>query len=146
MKKIILLSILLFSFVLVSCPLCYSHLIGFNVVLDKYEIFVGESIEIEATVENISFIDGETSFIVYIENYPEDYEIIEGKLYEPLTTEKYLCIIPFQKAYRDGLVKVKISFQEKGEYTIKVNATSANIDEFHTFLNEENSIHTILVK
>ena len=87
------------------------------------------------------FKNDKASITVYIEDYPENTTIVSGTLYEPLTTEKYLCIEPVLINKRDGLVKVQMSFSEPGEYVIKCNGfysgssriTQLYTQDFHTF-------------
>ena len=146
MKKLALLWGLLFSLVLVACPLDFSHLMTLCVELDKKEIFLGEKIKLEATINNTYFQNGESNFVFYVENYPSNYQILKGKLYEPLTSEKKLCISPKYVNQKTGVVEIQMEFSEPGEYTIKVNGTGKDFQEIAEIWNDEKYVYTILVK
>ena len=90
MKKLALFGILMFSLVLVSCPLDFSYLPSLGVELDKDEVSVGETVKLLATI-NKAYINNETSLIFYIEDYPKDYEILKGTIYEKLTDEMFIA-------------------------------------------------------
>ena len=146
MKKLALLGVLLLCLVLVSCPLDFSHLPSLGVELDKDEVSVGETVKLLATI-NKAYINNETSLIFYIEDYPKDYEILKGTIYEKLTDEKYLCIIPAPSKGADGIVKVQMCFSEPGEYVLKVNGfASRKIQEVQGAWNEKFYTYKILVK
>jgi hypothetical protein len=146
MKKLALFGILMFSLVLVSCPLDFSHLPELKVTIDKYEVCVGEPIELEAFM-NKAYMQGEAKLIFFIENYPSKYEIVKGTNYEALTTEKFLCVLPEHVKGTEGCVKVKMYFSKVGEYIIKVNGfASLNKPDIKGVWNEEFYTYTILVK
>ena len=93
MKKLALLGVLLLCLVLVSCPSGNYLLAGLDVKISKFEVCVGEQIELDGIISNYAEFD-KTGYIFYIEDYPKNYEVLEGKIYEPLTTGKYLCVEP----------------------------------------------------
>ncbi|MBE6351142.1 MAG: hypothetical protein E7062_10420 [Spirochaetaceae bacterium] len=147
MKKLALLGVLLLCLTLVSCPILNTpHLPGMNVEIDKLEVYTGETIELEGHI-NMRKLYSNTYSIIYIENYPENYKIEEGDLYPNLTDEKYLCIIPEEFGKNEGKIKVRMSFYEPGEYTLKTNATSSYVQEIsYGWFNEEFFTYKILVK
>lgn len=97
-------------------------------MLNNYKVAVDETIEIGGLIAKGFYLD-KPAVILYIENYPKDIKILKGTRYEPLSTEKYLCIEPVLINKRDGLVKVQMSFSEPGEYIIKVNGFTPNCEK-----------------
>ena len=81
----------------------------------------------------------------YIEDYPKNYEVLEGKIYEPLTTGKYLCVEPVLNKNKE-IMKIRMSFSETGEYTIKVNGFFFSMQEIGSAWNEDFYTYKILVK
>lgn len=148
MKKRIVLIFIPFLFLFISCPFPndFSHMPELDVSFDKREVCVNEIIELSATIKNIYYKNGETTFLLYVENYPSNYQILSGTKYEPLSTEKYLCITPKQMATNKGYVDVQFEFPISGEYIIKVNGTSSTLDEIASAWNEDFYTYTIVVK
>ena len=144
MKKLALFGILMFSLVLVSCPSGKYLLAGLDVKISKFEVCVDEQIELDGIISNYAEFD-ETEYMFYIEDYPKNYEVLEGKIYEPLTTGKYLCVEPVLSKNKE-IMKLRMSFSEIGEYTIKVNGFFSNMQEIGSAWNEEFYSYTILVK
>ncbi len=148
MKKIVVLIFVPFLFFFISCPIPLNFTItpSIGVDLDKQEVCINEPLELSAHITKLYF-DRTTHAIVYIENYPSNYQILRGTKYEPLTTEKYLCISPEKLKNNEGMIKVLLSFQTAGEYSIKVNATSSRAqDLLQGWTKEEFSTYTIVVK
>ena len=144
MKKLALFGILMFSLVLVSCPSGNYLLAGLDVKISKFEVCVGEQIELDGIISNYAEFD-KTGYIFYIEDYPKNYEVLEGKIYEPLTTGKYLCVEPVLNKNKE-IMKIRMSFSETGEYTIKVNGFFSNMQEIGSAWNEDFYTYKILVK
>jgi len=148
MKKIVVLFVIFLVVLFTSCPLGHYPLHQvLDVSIDKREINLGEKIELEANVDRV-FYENETSFIVYIENYPTEYNILKGTFCESLSTEKYLCIFPEQVKTYNGTIKVQFTFPVLGIYTIKVNGASASLleKEMQGLWNEDFYTYTIVVK
>ncbi len=97
-------------------------------MINNYKVTVNESIEISGLITK-GFFKNKPAVVLYVENYPKDSIILEGNPYEPLTSDKYLCIEPVLTNKRDGFVKVQMSFAEPGEYVIKVNGFTPNCTE-----------------
>ena len=145
MKKLALLGVLLLCLVLVSCPSSTYLLIDMDFSINKNEVAVGEKIELVGLIHK-SYMNGETDFVLYIENYPKEYQIIEGNLFEPFTSEKYLCIVPAHFYNDKGIVKVQMSFSEIGEYILRINGSGQNAQKLNGLWNDEKYVYTILVK
>ncbi|MBR4998940.1 MAG: hypothetical protein IKY10_03575, partial [Clostridia bacterium] len=59
----------------------------------------------------------------------------------------YLCISPEKLKNNEGFIKVILTFQEAGEYFIKVNATTSRAQDLSQgWIKEEFSTYTIIVK
>ena len=144
--------IVLFLFILIffcACPMVNFRLLPtLDVNFDKenLELVVGEKIILTGIIDK-AYMNNEAKATFYIEDYPSDYQILRGTIYEQLTTEKYLCITPAQLKGTEGIVKVEMSFPTVGEYKIKVTGfASKKLVEPCGIWNEDFYTYTIVVK
>ena len=122
--------------------------------IDKTEISIGEEVTISGIMTKAfhSKKPGETVFVMYLENYPEDYEILEGTFYEATTTEKYLCVKPVPYGSKDfygnieGIVKIKMSFSSPGEYTLRLNGFCEPYNKIGHMWGDKYTTHVVTVK
>ncbi len=141
--KMILFSIFV-TFVLSSCVFedISSTLMG--VEIEKLNVQTDEEIEITVFFHN-AYFNNKTDFIVHINGLPKKYDICEGAIYEPWTTEQIVCIFPAQLKGSDGIIRLKISFDKAGEYELKLNGCSINDAEICNIWNEEHFTYKFTV-
>jgi hypothetical protein len=157
MRKMFPLLILFFSVFFYSCvleavadskvpPILTSE-------INKTEVLVGESIEITGKVTKAFNIKNpeETGYVVYLSDYPEEYEILNGVRYEKMTTEKYLCIKPEPYGTEnrfgniEGIIKVKLSFEMPGKYTLSLNLITDSFGTIEDSWGNGKNIYEIFV-
>ncbi len=158
MKKIFPLLLLAISFLFNSCiffALMESRVLSsIKTEIDKTEVSVGEEVTITGILTKAfhSRNPDETIYVIYLENYPEDYEILEGSYYEATTTEKYLCLKPVPYESKDrygnikGIVKIKMSFSSPGEYTLRLNGFCEPGDEIGHIWGDKSRTYVVTVK
>lgn len=115
-----------------------------SIDIEKQEVSVNEKITITGIYDQI-LTSKENTVILYAEDYPEDYEIIKGKLYEQMTDDKYLCITP--EPYKPAKYKfeLQISFDTPGEHVLKINGCSSREKEIQRKWGQEYFTYTFLV-
>ena len=158
MKKILSVLILFLPLLFNSC--IFAALMEFKVSpmlgieIDKTEVSVGEEVTITGILTKAfhSKNPNETNYVLHLENYPEDYEILEGTFYEATTTEKYLCVKPVPYGSKDfygnieGIVKIKMSFCSPGEYTLRLNGFCEPYNKIGHMWGDKYTTHVVIVK
>ena len=140
---------LIFLFVLISVLFTgcvFEDLIPTSLALQisKQNVKVGEEIEIEGYIYK-AFMNNETHFIVHFEGCPEEYTVVEGKIYERWSNENYLCLFPVQTKGTEGSVRLKFAFDKPGDFTLKVNGCSINNEEIDCMWNEDSFVYKFTV-
>lgn len=127
MKKLFIFFSILISFCYSSCIIPEDTLPpSLDLSIDKVNVSVNEEIQIVCIIDKI-YNNEKTNFILYIENFPENTTIIEGTKFEPLSTDKYLCITPAYLEGNEGVIKFNISYSSPGKYTLSFNGCDNNL-------------------
>ena len=133
MKKLFLVLILFLPLLFSSCVFMEPNVTpSLGSKIDKTEVSVGEEVIITGFLAKAfhSRTPDRNGYIIYLIDYPENYEIVKGNYYEAMTTEKCLCAKPVPYGSKDfygfieGIVKIKMSFSSPGEYTVALSFIS----------------------